>query len=182
MSGFSFLNELILFLFFYQITDINLENNIFDKIEEPLIQLVPASIGKRLANYLIDSTLYSFLFIFLLKAYAPDYPLENRFIAKQPFTLSEQLLLTFIYGFFMSAMEALLKGKSVGKLITGTRAVTAEGMPISSQTAFMRGLIRIIPFEQVSALSLTFDAPYPWHDRWSGSIVVDEAKSILPKK
>ena len=100
-----------------------MENTTTDIIEEPLIQLVPASYGKRFTNYMIDFLLFCILASVLLMLAAPVYPLANKIIAKQPINLSEQLLITFFYGLYMALMEALLKGKTIGKFITGTRAV-----------------------------------------------------------
>lgn len=99
-------------------------------------------------------------------------------MAKQPMNQMEQVMIIFLYGLYMSVVEALLKGKTVGKYITGTRAVTVTGFSINAKTAFTRGLIRIIPFEQFSIL---FNPSAPWHDKWSNSIVIDENKSVLPK-
>jgi uncharacterized RDD family membrane protein YckC len=156
-----------------------LENKEKHLLEEPVIQLVPANFGKRFANYLIDVIVFSFLLSFLLMFAEPVYPLMQKIIAKQPIGLMDQLMISFLYGFYMSAMEAILKGKTIGKYITGTRAVAENGLPINAQSAFVRGLIRLIPFEQFSAISIP---PRPWHDRWSKSFVVDESKSVLPKK
>jgi uncharacterized RDD family membrane protein YckC len=147
--------------------------------EKPLIQLVPASIGKRFINYMVDIILFSFLLVFILVAAAPVYPLMNKIMAQQPLDLTERFVIWFMYGLYMSVLESVLKGKSVGKYITGTRAVNINGHPVSRETAFARGLIRIVPFEQISALTFDFSAPLMWHDRWSKSIVVDEAKSRL---
>jgi uncharacterized RDD family membrane protein YckC len=158
-----------------------LENQQEDLLEEPVIQLVPASLGKRLANYLIDVIFFSILLSFLMAFAAPVYPLMQKIIGGQPIDLKDQLMISFLYGLYMSAMEAILKGKTIAKYITGTRAVTADGLPVNSQTAFARGLIRIIPFEQLSALLMLFIPSRPWHDRWSNSFVVDEAKSVLSK-
>ena len=165
-----------------------MENTSLQTPEEPVVKLVPANFGKRLTNYLVDFIIFCILVSFLLVVLAPVYPLANKLMNKQPIGFMDQLMVSFLYGLYMSAMEALLKGKTIGKFITGTRAVTAEGLAIRSQTAFVRGLIRMIPFpfEHISAISFEFDPyalrpPYPWHDRWSGSIVIDEAKSLLPK-
>jgi uncharacterized RDD family membrane protein YckC len=155
-----------------------LENNEPHILEEPVINLVPANHLKRLANYLIDVIIFSILLSFLVAFADPVYPLMHKIMAKQPISLMDQLMISFVYGLYMSCMEAILKGKTIGKYITGTRAVTENGLPINAQTAFMRGLIRIIPFEQFSAISFP---PRLWHDRWSNSFVVDEAKSTLSK-
>ncbi|MFT3932247.1 MAG: RDD family protein [Chitinophagaceae bacterium] len=148
--------------------------------EEPMQKLVPASLGKRLLNYLVDIIIFSIVVSVILMLLAPVYPLANKLMKQQPIDLVDQLMVSFFYGLYMSATEALLKGKSIGKFITGTRAVTIGGQPIPSNTAFIRGLIRIIPFEQLSGIPFMTTIPYPWHDRWSGSLVIDEAKSILP--
>lgn len=158
-----------------------MENTEYNLPEEQTARLVPASTLKRLANYLIDIVIFSFFVSFLLILVGPAYPLADKIMAKQPISFLDQLMMSFVYGLYMSVSEALLKGKSIGKFITGTRAVDEAGHAINSQTAFIRGLVRIIPFEQISAISLNFTTAYPWHDRWSKSIVVDEGKSLLPK-
>ncbi|MEO6313778.1 MAG: RDD family protein [Chitinophagaceae bacterium] len=165
-----------------------MENSEARLAQESLVQLVPASYGKRTVNYVVDFVLFGVAVSFLLIAIGPVYPLAAKIINKQPIGLGDQLVISFLYGLYMSVMEAALKGKTIGKFITGTRAVTTAGYPVSSQMAFMRGLIRMIPFpfEQVSALSFSIEPlalkpPAPWHDRWSKSMVIDELKSVLPK-
>ncbi len=158
-----------------------MENNEQNVLDEPVIKLVPASFMKRLANFLIDIIIFSFILSTIMILAKPVYPLYDKIMNQQPISLTEQLLMRFFYGLYLSIMEAALKGKSIGKYLTGTRAVTAAGLPIHSQTAFVRGLVRIIPFEEFSAITFNFSPPYPFHDRFSGSIVIDEAASILPK-
>jgi uncharacterized RDD family membrane protein YckC len=140
-----------------------LENNEPHILEEPVINLVPANHLKRLANYLSDVIIFSILLSFLVAFADPVYPLMHKIMAKQPISLMDQLMISFVYGLYMSCMEAILKGKTIGKYITGTRAVTENGFPINAQMAFIRGLVRIIPFEQFSAISFP---PRLWHDRW----------------
>lgn len=164
-----------------------MENTEQNLLEEPAAKLVPASILKRLANYLVDIVIFSFFVSFLLILAGPVYPLADKLMAKQPISFIDQLMISFIYGLYMSVSEALLKGKSIGKFLTGTRAVDETGQPVNSQTAFIRGLLRIIPFEQISAINIVLNPlgllpPYPWHDRWSKSFVVDEGKSMIPPK
>ncbi len=153
---------------------LRLENNLLE--EEP-VKLVPANIFKRLANYLFDILVFSFALGFVLSIVASYHPaLRARIIAQQPFSFIEQFSIFFIYGLFLSVCEAAFKGKSPGKFLTRTRAVYLTGKQINSQTAFLRGLIRIVPFEAFSAIITR-----PWHDRWSSTVVVDEDRSILPK-
>ena len=76
-----------------------------------------------------------------------------------------------------STLETLCHGKTLGKWMTGTRAVKQDGTPVDGQTAFLRGFYRLIPFEAFSALG----APsFPWHDRWTKTYVIDERESSLP--
>ena len=79
---------------------------------------------------------------------------------------------------FNSVIETLSGGKSLGKLITGTRAVNDDGSRLEGTAAFIRSLVRVIPFEPLSALGTP---AYPWHDRWSHTYVVDEKLSRLPR-
>ena len=146
-----------------------------------------ASAGKRFANYLIDIIIFSIILVFLIMFLGPVFPSIARLPDMQQASFLDQLMMKFVYGLYISIMETLLKGKTIGKYITETRAVDEEGYPVNNQTAFARGLIRIIPFEEISALTLAFAplsllSPYPWHDRWSKSIVIDERKSTLPAK
>ena len=165
-----------------------MENTEQHILEEPATRLVPANLLKRFINYFIDIITFSFVLTVLLVTLAPVFPWAQTLVynlTKKPeaIGLINQLSVSLIYGLYMSAMETILKGKTIGKYITGTRAVTENGSPTDPQTAFTRGLIRMIPFEQLSILVtvLLSTPPRAWHDVWSGSIVVDESKSILPK-
>jgi uncharacterized RDD family membrane protein YckC len=143
-------------------------------------QLVQASGGKRFANYIIDLIVfYALLFgsgviIGLLNPAAFDsIPEDDNF----GYNLLDRLLGLILYGLYMFIVEALFKGKSLGKIITGTRAVNEDGSNISAKTALLRGLSRAVPFNAFSALGTP---SYPWHDKWSNSYVIDEKESNRP--
>lgn len=136
------------------------------------LQLIPANIGKRLVNYLIDSIVYSLLAYCFTSFFYPR--LMDDIINQKDIALVTQITISFCYGLYMSLMEALFAGKTIGKFVTGTRVIYRTGKTINPQTAFTRGLCRIIPFEQFSAIGFP---PNPWHDRWTGTIVIDEKKS-----
>ena len=142
-------------------------------------QLVQASGGKRFANYIIDLVVfYALLFITgivigLLNPSALDSINEE----SGDFNLAQSLLFVLIFILYLSGMEAIFKGKSLGKLITGTRAVNEDGSNLFVKTAFLRGLCRAIPFEAFSALGTP---SYPWHDKLSKSYVIDEKESNRP--
>jgi uncharacterized RDD family membrane protein YckC len=70
----------------------------------------------------------------------------------------------------------VFRGKSIGKLITGTKAVNEDGSDISFGKAFARGFSRAVPFDAFSALG---DPSYPWHDKWTNTYVIDEKQTRL---
>ena len=140
---------------------------------------VKAHWAKRLLNWVLDIIAFSILFSIVLAIITPFFPAAANWLQIKPgsnplnnqISLSDQLLLSFFYGFYMSVLEAVLQGKSIGKFITGTRTVDMQGHRISSKAAFVRGLLRVIPLEPLSALAIF---PFPLHDRWSGTMVIDE--------
>ena len=73
-------------------------------------------------------------------------------------------MVLILYGLYMFIVEAMFKGKTLGKLITGTRAVNEDGSNLSAKTAFFTGLSRVVPFEAFSALGTP---SYPSHDKWT---------------
>lgn len=140
-------------------------------------QLVQASSGKRLANYFIDLILfYILLFILgMIIALTSPQSLENDTLLSDN-VLVDRLLSLILFGVYMSLIEGIFKGRTLGKLITGTKAVNADGSTLSFSTALGRGFSRIVPFEPFSALG---NPPYPWHDKWTNTYVIDVRNSIL---
>jgi uncharacterized RDD family membrane protein YckC len=140
---------------------------IFDDIYER------ASSGKRLANYLID-VVFFYLLLFavgVLFAIVSPSSMQRFTNDDSNFGLAERVITLVLYAFYMSVVEAIFKGKSLGKLITKTRAVNMDGSPISTSTAFSRGLSRAVPFCVFSALGTPCN---PWQDRWTNTMVVNE--------
>jgi len=140
-------------------------------------QLVQAGSGKRLANYFIDLILFYILFFILGMIIAMVSPesLENDALFSDNVFL-DRLFSLLIFGVYMSLVEGIFKGRTLGKLITGTKAVNADGSTISFSTALGRGFSRIVPFEPFSALG---NPPYPWHDKWTNTYVIDVRESRL---
>jgi len=81
--------------------------------------------------------------------------------------LASYLLSLTMAFFYYTILEGSTKGLTIGKLATGTRAVMNDGSNISWQTAVLRSLSRLVPFEALSAFG-----GYPWHDRWTNTQVV----------
>ncbi|TCC93380.1 RDD family protein [Pedobacter frigiditerrae] len=128
-----------------------------------------ASMSKRFINYLIDSVVvFTVLFLmgFTLELISPGL-ISGSSIGG----LSERIVGMIFYGTIMSFTEIASQGKSIGKLITGTRVIDEDGSSLSIGKAIIRNFIRAIPFDAFSA----FGNPCkPWHDSWSHTMVVDE--------
>jgi len=134
-----------------------------------------ASTGKRLANYIIDFIVFYLLVMVFAVILALTSPttFNSWTSTSDGFGLVDRILTLFFYAIYMSIVEALLKGKSIGKFITKTRAVNLDGTPISASTAFARGFSRAVPFCVFSALGSECN---PWQDRWTNTMVVNEVK------
>ena len=140
-------------------------------------ELVRATTGQRFANYLIDVILFYAIFFAVGMAIAIVSPstLENLDTESTGFNLLDRLISLIFYALYMGLVEGIFKGKSLGKLITGTRAVNMDGSKISFATAFARGCSRAVPFCVFSAFGTPCN---PWQDRWTNTMVIDEKKSI----
>lgn len=137
--------------------------------------LTEASSGKRLANYIIDlACFYAFAFVLgivFALLFGPEIFDYEETTAN---SLLDRLISLIMYGILLGLIEGFCKGKTLGKLITGTRAVKEDGSPVDFAHGFKRGLIRIIPFNALSGLGSPCS---PWHDRWSKTLVIDEKQS-----
>src|SRR5690606_23973431 len=73
----------------------------------------------------------------------------------------------FIYFVFMMVQEAIFKGRSLGKFVTGTQVVMEDGSEPTMNEYFVRSISRCVPFEAFSFFGTT-----GWHDSWSNTRVV----------
>ncbi|MEO6231889.1 MAG: RDD family protein [Ferruginibacter sp.] len=139
--------------------------------------VVPASTGKRFANYIIDIIVfYGLIFLIAVIFALLNMPLFTESENSTGFDFMSNILALLMYGIYMFIVEALFKGKSLGKLITGTRAVNLDGSRISVTTAMGRGFSRAVPFDTFSALGSPSN---PWHDKWNKTMVMDEKLSTI---
>jgi uncharacterized RDD family membrane protein YckC len=133
----------------------------------------PASLKRRFANYLIDIFSY-YLFIFFVSLLLAMISAATGW-AFMDFLTDEgnsSKAVVYLYAFalliiYYTLMEGLTKGRSLGKLITGTIAIRETGAPITWPDALKRSLFRAIPFEPLSVLSGSL-----WHDSGTHTIVV----------
>ncbi|HEU4496072.1 MAG TPA: RDD family protein [Flavobacterium sp.] len=134
-----------------------------------------ASKGQRFANLLIDYVCQLFLMMALLFVIAiVCILLGSDAIAErmQHTTRIEEYAITIAVHLIYYNFFELLFSRTIGKFITQTVVVTAEGEKPSSQQILMRSLCRLIPFDALSFLGAPDKG---WHDSISKTYVVKNA-------
>lgn len=134
--------------------------------------VVPASRGLRFANLIVDYIgfiILSFvvglvLGVILVVTGGPE-AVDS--IDKVP----DILIGLPVYLFYFISLEGLT-GRTLGKLLTGTKVVNAKGEKPSFAQICGRSLCRIIPFEPFSFLF--GEVARGWHDSLSGTYVVKD--------
>lgn len=132
---------------------------------------IRASHGKRFGNYIIDIlAFYGFMImagVFLALVSPQTIDQLDTFSDN---SLLDRFISLILYALFIFAQEAIFKGRSIGKFITGTRAVNLDGKRISTETAMLRALSRAVPFCAFSAFGTPCN---PWQDKWTDTMVID---------
>jgi uncharacterized RDD family membrane protein YckC len=154
------------------------EENILDPADD--VELRLASTGQRFFNYLVDYAISYAIFRFVI------FKLQVAFLAAIYQYVDSRAALYAIsylsviawYILFRTAFEGFTGGKTIAKMMNGTRAVNEDGTRVTFKTALLRSLSRAVPFEAFSALGA--NPPHPWHDRWAKTYVIDEKESRLP--
>lgn len=144
--------------------------------EASAFQFEFATTGQRFLNLLIDNLImrYGLSYLtgaavgFLLALISPDFT-RDLFYQQNYMSL---LLLAYLIGIFnyiiyYTLCEKLFKGYTLGKLITGTRAVRDDGTELTFKDAILRSLSRLVPFEPFSGFG-----GHPWHDKWTNTMVI----------
>ncbi|HYG39543.1 MAG TPA: RDD family protein [Cytophagales bacterium] len=121
-----------------------------------------AGAGKRLMNYLIDTSIIYMLWHLALMATFYFFNKTEQDIG------TVYLVLFSVYLPYYIFLE-YLKGKTVGKMITGTQVLDEDGYKASFGRIVLRTVCRFIPFEAVSFL---FGDAVGWHDLLSKTRVV----------
>lgn len=135
------------------------------------IHLVPVSPGLRFANYIIDLIVfYGLLFLvgIVWGIIAVNGGTEPNFKMGMA---TQYILLIGLYVLYYIIGETASKGRTVGKLITGTMVVKEDGSSITFSDAILRTLARLIPFEPFSAFGYR-----PWHDSLTKTMVVKKQR------
>lgn len=138
---------------------------------------VLASRGKRLANFLLDYiiqlilvALLTFLIV-IVSELTSSYGLYNALIVNDSF-LASYVLGAFILLLYYIIIETIT-ARTIGKYITQTKVIMADGSPPHLSDILIRTLCRLIPFEQFSFLD---DRGKGWHDSLSKTYVIDIKK------
>ncbi len=144
------------------------------------VEFTPASQGQRFLNLLIDGLFMRFalslatgyVFGYILLGIAPDFLADVAYeIEGGPktwrFWVLSILLGYFNYLIYYAICEKAFKGYTLGKLITGTRAIRDDGQELTFKDAILRTLSRIVPFEAFSGFG-----DRPWHDNWTKTTVI----------
>ena len=149
-----------------------LDENLLSNSSDPE-KLELASQGTRFGTYIIDRIFCFGLSMLIAVAYFAVNP-----EAADNFddTTMNGKLLDYALGYFASviyyaAFESIFKGRTIGKMICGTRAVSDDGELMSFGMVVQRTLCRIVPFDALSFLGAIGNG---WHDRWSDTMVVTE--------
>lgn len=131
-----------------------------------------ASTGQRFANYIIDLISFYVIWLGLVFTIVLIDP-YNGFIASldNVNTIVDRLITLIMFGFYIAIIEGISKGRTLGKVITGTRAVRYDNEPFTWADAFKRGFSRMVPFEQLSGFG-----GHPWHDQWTDTRVIKVKK------
>ena len=137
-----------------------------------------ASKWLRLANYFIDLLAFYLLILAIaaitgfILGYFTDVDIEA--LANDIENMNsilQRILGLLAYGLFMFLTEFISKGRSLGKLITGTQVVKTDASPLTFQDYFFRNISRAIPFDQLSFLGNN-----EWHDTIYYTRVVKKKK------
>lgn len=142
-----------------------------------LAKYTQADKGRRFVNFLVDNLLMQYALGFvtgyllglILVQLAPDflYEVVNEEGSTSYFIFIYMVAL-FNYLIYYTLCEKLFRGYTLGKLLSGTRAIRKDGGELTLKDAFLRSLSRLVPFEAFSGLG-----DEPWHDTWTDTTVIN---------
>lgn len=110
-----------------------------------VLDVVPASVGSRLASLLIDAIVLGTVLVVLLIA---DAIVQGSGLFGSPTAAAITALLLYfslLWGYPI-LLETLWRGRTVGKAAMGLRVVTVEGAPITFRHALIRAALGLIDY------------------------------------
>ena len=146
--------------------------DLLQDVNEEMNYVDPAPRGLRFLNHIVDQLVIgvaingvkNIIAISSKGATYKNYLFFREDLAGFVFSLLVTLGALLVY---YTIFEAATKGKTLGKILTGTIALTQDGTPFTFKHALKRTLCRFIPFEVLSALGYM-----PWHDSITKTVVV----------
>ena len=157
--------------------EVNLEEEQHLFNQEDLFHYEEASTGQRFLNLLIDTVFmnYGLSFLtgslvgYLLGTLFPDFAMSLFSDLDSWGAILFSLILAYFNNIvYYTFCEKVFRGYTLGKLITGTRAIRTDGGELTLKNAFLRTVTRLVPFE---TLSIWFGDGL-WHDRWTKTMVI----------
>jgi uncharacterized RDD family membrane protein YckC len=153
----------------------NTEQDLLTEETHPYLQFTHATRGQRFLNYLTDN-----IFMNWVVGYFTGYAIGRILVSLFPdfmysvfyggnklyYYLLIYIIAIFNYLLYYTLCENFFRGYTLGKLITGTRALRSDGEELTFKNAFLRSLSRLVPFEPFSGFGV------PWHDSWTNTMVV----------
>lgn len=140
-----------------------------------LVQKNKAEQGLRFANYLIDRIIIIAIIFFIHFILGLIYELTHLQLLRDYFSYLEKInrledyfFSGISYALYCFIMEKLTNGRTIGKYITKTQAISMDGKKMTTKQLLYRTLSRIVPFEAFSFLG-----KLGWHDSWSETRVVN---------
>jgi uncharacterized RDD family membrane protein YckC len=159
----------------------DVETNVLDNqqdifAEQDIYQYEHASTGQRFLNFLVDNLLMRFglsrltgyVVGWFLAKFFPNFYLDMIYSRGVEFYITLYLIAIFNYVIYYTFCEKVFNGYTLGKLITGTRAINEDGSELTLKGAFLRTVSRLVPFE---TLSIWFGYGL-WHDSWTKTMVI----------
>jgi uncharacterized RDD family membrane protein YckC len=159
----------------------NIETNMQEPQEhlfadQDLYRYEYASTGQRFLNWLIDNIvmrlglgwLTGYCVGYFLGNFFPDFYLKMVYNKGVEYYLTIYMVAFLNYIIYYIFCEKTFKGYTLGKLITGTRALREDGAELSLRDTFLRTVSRLVPFE---AFSIWIGNGL-WHDTWTKTMVI----------
>jgi uncharacterized RDD family membrane protein YckC len=146
-----------------------------ENLFEDYIQYKTATSGQRFVNWLVDNLLMRFglsyvtgtLVGIMIGKFFPDYALRISYAQDtRDLLLLGYTIAFFNYLLYYTICEKAFRGYTLGKLISGTRAIRDDGKELTFKDAILRSLSRLVPFEAFSGFGK------PWHDSWTNTQVI----------
>lgn len=141
--------------------------------ENPFFEYNKASQLQRFLNLLIDNVIIRIALVYVTSL-AVGYiigVLSPEFAYSLPYNKAQLYLIVVLiilidYLLYYTLFEGIFKGRTIGKFITGTKAINENGIELTFKDAFLRSACRLIPFETFSGFGT------PWHDSVTHTIVI----------